>query len=663
MAALSSLISSLFGFPRVVSNFRDAASNKGPQLDHQFTSCFLGEKHFLIEQTPLKMDSDLRECGFAKHENDADSCKETGPRRYCPATVISSQHGKSGSELLSHIDRLLEDEDFSEAFLQHTIFLLDKAAKGYQFPDAEVRTVLQNRGCDRIYMVDRRSTSGILSEGPCFIHGLQVHRTWRLFPDALEAFQLPLVQEAGSDRFIPVHYMWDGQLMIPVPSRLHYPKDSGRPLAGLRVGVKDVIDLRGVKTSAQCRAWLNTFPACHTSAECMAKLMELGAVPVGKTKCTQFASSEQPTADWIEFLCPWNPRADGYLSPRGSSAGSGSAIAGYPWLDVGIGTDTGGSIRGPAAVMGLFAIRPTVGVSSLRGVLPAAKSMDTVGFICRDAKLCRKVTREWFSGSKSQTGKELRTLLFPIDYWSQWPSSDTLDLRDKFVSDFEKFLGLNRIELSLAERWEQDDPPRNGMAMNDYLQSAFMNILWKTYWDASKEFREEHERKFGSRPYVNPVIQHCWKRGEMVSAEDHEEAQRRIRVYAEWLNNKVLLPGHVMIYPSGDLSPFYRDVYRPPPDELPPYDWSQREDHQASLAGVPALTFPIGQTPYTSKITEQAHLLPVNMEIMGPKGSDYDLTDLILRMMCQMGYDTVVETGKLAYKQRHATHGDSKQYA
>ncbi len=70
------------------------------------------------------------------------------------------------------------------------------------------------------------------------------------------------------------------------------------------------------------------------------KLLKLGLVVVGKLKTTQFADSEWATCDWIDYHAPFNPRADGYQGPSGSSAGSAAAIATYEWLDFTIGTDS-----------------------------------------------------------------------------------------------------------------------------------------------------------------------------------------------------------------------------------------------------------------------------------------------------------------------------------
>jgi len=134
--------------------------------------------------------------------------------------------------------------------------------------------------------------------------------------------------------------MIDGQLMVPVPSRLHYQKTRDKPLSGVRATVKDIMHLKGVKTTGQSRAYEKLYGPQRETASIITKLIDLGVVIIGKTKCTQFASSDQPTADWVEYFCPMNPRGDLYLSPRGSSTGTCVAVAGYDWCDLGIGSDS-----------------------------------------------------------------------------------------------------------------------------------------------------------------------------------------------------------------------------------------------------------------------------------------------------------------------------------
>jgi len=81
------------------------------------------------------------------------------------------------------------------------------------------------------------------------------------------------------------------------------------------------------------------YPPATKSAGCIKLLTQAGANIVGITKLASFAATEEPL-ECIDFQAPWNPRADGYQSPAGSSSGSGAAIAAYLWLDIAIGSDS-----------------------------------------------------------------------------------------------------------------------------------------------------------------------------------------------------------------------------------------------------------------------------------------------------------------------------------
>ncbi len=129
-------------------------------------------------------------------------------------------------------------------------------------------------------------------------------------------------------------------LTVAVPSRLSYTKTNSQPYAGLRLAVKDIMDLKGLKTGASSRAYTSLYPVRPESAEIVQHLIDLGFVIVGKLKTTQFADSEWPTADWVDYHAPFNPRGDGYLTTSGSSAGSAAAVASYDWLDFSLGTDS-----------------------------------------------------------------------------------------------------------------------------------------------------------------------------------------------------------------------------------------------------------------------------------------------------------------------------------
>ncbi len=149
------------------------------------------------------------------------------------------------------------------------------------------------------------------------------------------------------------------------------------PLNGIPVGVKDNIDVAGVPTT--CGASFLRDNIAVADAAVVAHLREAGAVILGKTNMHEFAwgASTENEAYGITRN-PW----DHGRNAHGSSGGSAAAVA-AGFCVAALGTDTGGSIRNPAAVTGVCGLRPTVGRVSTVGVLPLAWSMDTVGPLAR----------------------------------------------------------------------------------------------------------------------------------------------------------------------------------------------------------------------------------------------------------------------------------------
>jgi Asp-tRNA(Asn)/Glu-tRNA(Gln) amidotransferase A subunit family amidase len=134
--------------------------------------------------------------------------------------------------------------------------------------------------------------------------------------------------------------------MVAVPSRSYHTPSAEKPLAGMRVSVKDNFKLAGIKTTMTNRAYLELYAAEVKNAAFVERLLSLGAVIIGKTRMTSFASGEEPTDQWIDFHCPFNPRGDLYQSPGGSSTGAGASLAGYQWLDLSVGTDSELAVSG-----------------------------------------------------------------------------------------------------------------------------------------------------------------------------------------------------------------------------------------------------------------------------------------------------------------------------
>jgi Asp-tRNA(Asn)/Glu-tRNA(Gln) amidotransferase A subunit family amidase len=109
-------------------------------------------------------------------------------------------------------------------------------------------------------------------------------------------------------------------LSVAVPSRLAFAKSSEKHLSCFRIAVKDSISLNGVKTSGSSRSTYELYPPATESAPNLQRLLDQGAVVVGKVGMSQFADTEDPTAGYVDYHCPFNPRGDGYRGPCGSSS-------------------------------------------------------------------------------------------------------------------------------------------------------------------------------------------------------------------------------------------------------------------------------------------------------------------------------------------------------
>jgi amidase len=144
---------------------------------------------------------------------------------------------------------------------------------------------------------------------------------------------------------------------------------------GPRLAVKDIIDVSGVPTTAGSRAVERAAEPAKADAACLAGARSAGARLVGKTNLHELAMLPLGTNPW--FGTPVNPLDPG-LIPGGSSSGSAVAVAAGE-ADVALGSDTGGSIRVPAACCGVTGLKTTHGRVSLEGVWPLAPSLDTVG--------------------------------------------------------------------------------------------------------------------------------------------------------------------------------------------------------------------------------------------------------------------------------------------
>ncbi len=173
------------------------------------------------------------------------------------------------------------------------------------------------------------------------------------------------------------------------------------PLHGIPIALKDNIGTAGIRTTCNSAVLRDNVPSAD--AACVAGLGAGGAIVLGKLAMWEFATGGAPEAGdtpWPPARNPWNLAC----SPGGSSSGSAAAVA-AGLCAAALGTDTGGSLRNPAAWCGVAGFKPTYDLVSRRGVIPLAPSLDHVGPMARSSADCALVLEALAGGSWPAAGE------------------------------------------------------------------------------------------------------------------------------------------------------------------------------------------------------------------------------------------------------------------
>ena len=199
-----------------------------------------------------------------------------------------------------------------------------------------------------------------------------------------------------------------------------------KPLAGVPMGMKDLFCTKGVQTTAASHILEGFVPTYDSTVT--AKLFAAGVGMLGKLNLDQFAmGSSNETSAFGNVISPWR-RSDGGnapLAPGGSSGGSSAAIAAR-LCPAATGTDTGGSIRQPAAFTGIAGIKPTYGRCSRWGIVAFASSLDQAGPMARDVRDCA-ILLEAMSGFDPKDSTSLDVAV------PRWEANLSSDLKGKRV--------------------------------------------------------------------------------------------------------------------------------------------------------------------------------------------------------------------------------------
>ncbi len=201
------------------------------------------------------------------------------------------------------------------------------------------------------------------------------------------------------------------------------------PLHGIPIALKDLIDTAGLKTTAASAVFKDRVP--EEDAEVVRRLRQAGAILLGKLNMDEFAFSfTSETSYYGPIHNPW----DLIRTPGGSSGGVAAAVAARLCYGA-LGSDTGGSIRQPAAFCGIVGLKPSYGLVSTRGALPLAWSLDHLGPMCRTVTDCA-VLLSSIAGYDPQDGTSVNV---PVpDYAAQLPTSTSslrLGVARKFFFD------------------------------------------------------------------------------------------------------------------------------------------------------------------------------------------------------------------------------------
>jgi amidase len=348
------------------------------------------------------------------------------------------------------------------------------------------------------------------------------------------------------------------------------------PGTGPRIAVKDLIDLAGVPTTAGCKALAEVAEPAGADAACMAGARAADAVIVGKANLHELAFGGTGVNQW--FGTPVNPLDPGLL-PGGSSSGSAVAVA-EGSADIGYGTDTGGSVRIPAACCGLVGLKTTFGRISLDGVWPLAPSLDTVGPIAADVAGVTAGMALLEPGFAVAVGPAARIGRLR-------PLPDKTDPRvDAAVDAALRATGLEVVELGQVE-WEQ----------------ALRQSYVLTTAEAAVVDAELMARPDGISDQVKTMLEF----GATVTGDQ----QDAIRVYQRgWKAMFAQILGRVDVIALPTLG-----FFPPPLAEAEQHDFPQLTA-PVNLSGLPALALPV----------PSEHRLPASVQLIGPANAE----DLLL---------------------------------
>lgn len=364
------------------------------------------------------------------------------------------------------------------------------------------------------------------------------------------------------------------------------PGSNEGPLAGLTFGAKDLYDIKGHMTGCGSPDWAATHDVATNTAPAVQALLDAGATLVGKTHTDEIAYSLMGVN--AHYGTPINPAAPDRV-PGGSSSGSVAATA-AGLVDIGLGSDTGGSVRMPASFCGVYGIRTTHGFIDLSNVMPLGTSFDTCGWFARDAKTFAAVGAAY--GIDVAAATQPKRLLIADDAMALADDKTQAVVANGIQELSEKFVSVDHIDLVDGEF--------------DDWREVFRVCQAADVWKAHGEWVTKTNPNFG------PGVKERFQMAASITEEMLAPAQERRAELTTRIENMlgedaiIALPSSPGPAPKRDADDASLDVFRMAALEMLCV---------AGLAGVPQISIPTGVV----------HGGPVGLSLIGKRHGDAGL--------------------------------------
>lgn len=372
------------------------------------------------------------------------------------------------------------------------------------------------------------------------ISGLQQHYANDDFSPAQLVLAIHEKMHSYADNPIWIHLLTEEEI-APFVKRLQATREDNLPLWGIPFAIKDNIDLAGIPTTAGCEAFTYT---PEKSATVVQLLINAGAIPIGKTNLDQFATGLVGTRS------PWGA-CHNTLNPEvisgGSSSGSAVATA-LGLVSFALGTDTAGSGRVPASLNNIVGLKPSRGLLSTSGVVPACRSLDCVSIFalnCDDANCVFNVAAAY---DNSDCYSRTNPFNNSIRYYHAASHDQVIGIPQ---ADQLEFFGDSEAEATFKQHCEQLQS--SGFQLQEIDFSAFISaarLLYQGPWVAERWLATQALVETQPEAML-PVIQEIIGNGNTQSAADLFSAQYQLQAYAQQANAELKCVDVIMTPTNG----------------------------------------------------------------------------------------------------------------